>query len=135
MSDEAHAAPSGKYAGENPNEETSFEQISFECMKFEKMGDLVGLCDKLIAGSYGSVARAKGVVKVHDEAIRFDVADNTYAITGGEEPFQTVIIGTDIDREKLFFEFGEFTLPQKPLQKPSGSKANDGVVKMVPGKR
>ncbi|MBO4457058.1 MAG: hypothetical protein J5802_05015 [Butyrivibrio sp.] len=107
MSDEAHTVPSRDGYGEGSDEDTSFDQISFECMKFDKMGDLVGLCDKLIAGNYGSVARAKGVVKVHDEAVRFDVADNNYAITGGEEPFQTVIIGTEIDREKLFFEFGE----------------------------
>ena len=131
MSDEeAHAVGAGGDEGEDNSGQQAFEQMTFGCIEFSAIGEFVGFCESLLSGNYGDIARAKGVAKVGDEALRFDIADNSYVITGGEEPFQSVFIGSSIEREKLLVDHGKYSLAQKMPKKVADGATSSGNAKI-----
>ena len=142
MSDEeAHAAvgrngygaTGGKdYANGDSDKQPAFEQMTFDLMEFNSVGALTVFCDDLLRKQYGDIARAKGVVKVGSDALRFDIADNSYVITGGEEPFQSVFIGQSIEREKLLVCVGKYVIPKKISRQYVGKGADGGCTKIRP---
>ena len=106
--------------------------MTFDLMEFNSVGALTVFCDDLLRKQYGDIARAKGVVKVGSDALRFDIADNSYVITGGEEPFQSVFIGQGIDREKLLVCVGKYVIPKKISRQYVGNGADGGCTKIRP---
>lgn len=108
----------------------AFEQMTFDLMEFNSVGALAAFCEDLLSKRYGDIARAKGVVKVCDEALRFDIADNSYVITGGEEPFQSVFIGPSIDREKLLLNAGGYKLNKKISKRNVAKAQEEGYTKI-----
>ena len=133
MSDEeAHAVGDGEDEGADNGGQQAFEQMTFGCIEFPAIGEFVGFCESLLSGNYGNIARAKGVVKVGDEALRFDIADNSYVITGGEEPFQSVFIGSSIEREKLLTDHGKYSLAQNMSKKVADGANASGNMKIRP---
>ena len=130
MSDEA---PAKVVSADNGDDgQPDFEQMTLDLIEFDRVGAVAGFCESLLSGQYGNIARAKGVVKVGTEAMRFDIADETYVITGGEEPFQSVFIGKSIDREKLSGKYGRYTLPKNISKKAVGKETAGGNIKMRP---
>ena len=65
--------------------------------------DLLCFLEDLVRGEFGSICRAKGIVNSDRLAVRFDVVDTTYSITGfdGEDTSQGVFIGRNIKRNTL----------------------------------
>lgn len=120
-------------AGATGNQ-SAFEQMTLELSEFNSVGALAVFCEDLLSKRYGDIARAKGVVKVCDEALRFDIADNSYVITGGEEPFQAVFIGPSINREKLLLNAGGYKLNKK-MSKRNIANAQEGGYTKIRGGR
>jgi G3E family GTPase len=120
------------YGTGNTNAQPAFEQMTLECIEFNSVGALTVFCDDLLRKQYGDIARAKGVVKVGSDALRFDIADNSYVITGGEEPFQSVFIGQDIDREKLLVGVCKYERPKKISRRYVGKGTDGGCTKIRP---
>ena len=128
-----YGATGGKdYANGDSDKQPAFEQMTFDLMEFNSVGALTVFCDDLLRKQYGDIARAKGVVKVGSDALRFDIADNSYVITGGEEPFQSVFIGQGIEREKLLVCVGKYVIPKKISRQYVGNGADGGCTKIRP---
>ena len=120
------------YGTGNTNDQPAFEQMTFDLIEFNSVGALTVFCDDLLRKQYGDIARAKGVVKVGSDALRFDIADNSYVITGGEEPFQSVFIGQGIEREKLLVDHGRYSLAQNMPKKTTYKASSGGNTKIRP---
>lgn len=65
--------------------------------------DLLVLLENMIRGAFGDIIRAKGCVRAGKNALRFDLADGRYAITGAgtDVPKRAVFIGNQIQRQAL----------------------------------
>ncbi len=79
------------------------DSFSLEQVKLWAPEELILSLEKLIRGGYGDVIRAKGCIHAGDTALRFDVADGRYAITGAEAdtPSKAVFIGKNIRRQEI----------------------------------
>ena len=88
-----------------PNEEADdIDEISLRGGGFDSPYDLTGFLENLVHESFGKVVRAKGIVLVGDERIRFDVADGMYAFEADGDPRaprQSVFIGREMDGDKI----------------------------------
>ena len=78
------------------------QQLSLKDMRFENLAALIAFLEDIIHGEFGAIVRAKGVVPVGAFHLRFDVADNLYAIKE-EDPqeSQCVFIGNSINMNKV----------------------------------
>lgn len=82
-------------------------QVSFNTGFFRRPAELIMFLEDILRGEFGILPRAKGVIKVGNEWMRFDVADRKYAIIQeelieGEEPkTQVVFIGKKIRKNHL----------------------------------
>lgn len=93
----------------SPQQE-NFEQITVKDVAFPYPGVLVALLAGILLGRYGKVTRAKGVVRIGGEVLRFDVADGMYAIKAEEAAdatSQCVFIGEDISSQALLEYMGK----------------------------
>jgi len=79
------------------------DNIGFENVRLQSVGDLVCLLEETIRGNYGMIRRAKGCVRIDDFQIRFDVVDGVYNITGISEntAVNAVFIGKALNRHLL----------------------------------
>ena len=90
------------------------DEISLRGMEFASPGALIGFLNQILTGRFGNIVRGKGVVRAGEELLRFDFADNMYAIKGedsaneadGEDStvpvtLQAVFIGRDINSEEI----------------------------------
>lgn len=84
-------------------EEEMPSTLSFQDARISGIDRLVPMLEAIIRGQYGRIVRAKGVLLVGKEKMRFDVADGRYAITGAEQERETavVFIGHDLQRQRL----------------------------------
>ncbi len=82
------------------------EEISSRKAYLNNISELIINLEDIIHGRFGSIVRAKGVLKVGHEYLRFDVADGLYAIIG-ESPQETqcVFIGKEFDEDHLLARF------------------------------
>ena len=79
-----------------------FSQLSLQTAGLHRPSELVVLLEDCLRGVFGRIVRAKGVLPVGGELLRFDLADRQYAVTGAPEgDSQCVFIGTDLDTEGL----------------------------------
>ena len=95
-----------KNLSENKKEENDLdlEQISLKNAKLDNPSQLIILLEDILRGELGQIVRAKGVLKVGREFLRFDVADNLYGIIYEEEEnpkTQCFFVGKNIKIEKL----------------------------------
>lgn len=101
MPGEVHEVAS---SSEEENRDASMEQLSVKNASMGHPGELMVFLEDILHGTFGELPRAKGVLPVGDEYLRFDVADGLYAITGAEEEepkTQCVFIGRGIRAPKL----------------------------------
>ncbi|MBR5421978.1 MAG: GTP-binding protein [Lachnospiraceae bacterium] len=84
-----------------------FSQLSLRTARLDRPAELILFLEDCLRGELGHIVRAKGVLPVGGEMLRFDLADRQYAITGAEEEkSQCVIIGTELPRQELFRRLG-----------------------------
>lgn len=79
-------------------------EVSVSGAYLNNVGELVVFLEDLLHKEFGLVTRAKGVLKVGSEFLRFDLADNLYAIIAEANPeptTQCVFIGRDILGRKV----------------------------------
>ncbi|MBQ9058643.1 MAG: GTP-binding protein [Atopobiaceae bacterium] len=86
------------------------EQVSFKNCSLPHVGALVQLLEGILHGQFGSITRAKGVLRAGHELLRFDLADGLYGIiheSASEASLQCVFIGENIARKKLAETLGQ----------------------------
>ena len=81
------------------------DEISLREMEFSSPGALIIFLNSILTGRLGNIVRGKGVVRSGEELLRFDFADNMYAIKG-EDPdedvaLQAVFIGRNINSDEI----------------------------------
>ena len=85
----------------------TFSRLSFSKASLNSPSELVVLLEDCLRGELGRIARAKGVLTVGGEMLRFDLADSRYAVTGAPEGKNRVVfIGNDIDVQALCRRMG-----------------------------
>ncbi|MCD8011556.1 MAG: GTP-binding protein [Lachnospiraceae bacterium] len=79
------------------------DQFSLRDISLRSESDLIIFLQELLAGHFGGVSRAKGVLQAGRQWLRFDVADSLYAIRGEEnaERAQCVFIGRELRRDRI----------------------------------
>ena len=101
-------------AAQELTQDESFSQLSFHAAALHRPSELVVLLEDCLRGEFGHVVRAKGVLPVGGEMLRFDLADRQYAITSSpEEKSQSVFIGTELDGEALSRRLGTSIADEK----------------------
>lgn len=84
------------------------QQITLKNIALSSLAELIILLEDVLRGRFGYIPRAKGVVLVGAEYLRFDLADNLYAIIGADEKepkSQLTFIGNRLDVEGLRARF------------------------------
>lgn len=79
-------------------------EVSVSGAYLNNVGELVVLLEDMLHKEFGLVTRAKGIIKVGAEWLRFDLADNLYAIISEPNPdptTQCVFIGRSIIGYKI----------------------------------
>lgn len=116
LQDGREAAP----AFADKKSETVLEECSFSSVSLNNPAELIVLLEDALRGEYGNVVRAKGVVLIRQEKVRFDLADRLYSIIGDDDfvgETQCVFIGTDLQRRKLHESFIHEIHAVKPAAK------------------
>ena len=104
-------------------EEAHIEQITVKDAAISGPGALAAMLEGIIYGRYGSIARAKGIVRCGKELLRFDVADGMYAIKAEEDdeaPSQCVFIGERISSKELLELLGKAEDTDVSVMRPAG---------------
>lgn len=81
-----------------------FDQLTLHSGSFKNITSLIVLLEDILRGNFGQIYRAKGVLKVGREWIRFDLADQLYGIIREEREdceTQLVFIGLNLNKLKL----------------------------------
>lgn len=81
-----------------------YQQISLQHACIANPGELIILLEDVLRGEFGRIPRAKGVLPIGHEYLRFDLADGLYGIIKDEDDHpvsQCVFIGKDIDMQAL----------------------------------
>ncbi|MCD7867216.1 MAG: GTP-binding protein [Clostridiales bacterium] len=91
------------------------DSFSMSGISMKSPAELILFLENLIRGKYGNLLRAKGCLSAGSQALRFDMTDGRYAVTGmeGEPDGKAVFIGENIARRQLSRAFR-----QKPAIKP-----------------
>ena len=85
----------------------TFSRLSLSKASLNSPSELVVLLEDCLRGELGRIARAKGVLPVGGEMLRFDLADSRYAVTGAPEGKNRVVfIGNDLDVQALCRRMG-----------------------------
>lgn len=85
-------------------EASELMSVDINLASFDGISELVIFLEDALRGTFGFIVRAKGVIKVGNEWIRFDLADKMYSIVGEQSAkpkTQSVFFGKDIDKEHL----------------------------------
>ena len=88
----------------NSNNIANIKQESFVNPNLKNMGQLISLLEATLRNQFGNIVRAKGELMISGERIRFDLADNQYAIIKTDDDnsdCKVVFIGKDINRNLL----------------------------------
>lgn len=88
-------------------QDDGFSQLSFHAARLHAPSELVVLLEDCLRGEFGRIVRAKGVLPVGGETLRFDLADRQYAVTGSPDgKTQCVFIGKELDSKALCRRLG-----------------------------
>ena len=83
-------------------ESEKLDNISFEMTSLKTLPQIIKLLEDVIRGRFGKIIRAKGYINLSGGAIKFDLVDKKYAITGAEENTTGfVFIGKNLDKKSL----------------------------------
>jgi len=78
-------------------------ELTLKPEEFNSYGELVKVLYYVLFENFGKIVRAKGIVKVHGEWLRFELADGRFEISGCENSAENsaacVLIGKDIQEE------------------------------------
>ncbi len=86
---------------------SAFAQITIRHPGLYNPTELILLLEDCLRGELGHIARAKGTVHAGSEALRFDLADGLYALSGSpDEVDQCVFIGTNLKKDELCRRMG-----------------------------
>ena len=91
------------------------DQLTFHDVSLTSFAQLVVLLEDALRGRFGILPRAKGVVRVGQEWLRFDVADGLYGIIAEESESpqtQCVFIGKQLDERALRSRFEQAAITQ-----------------------
>ena len=85
--------------------DSNLTQVTLKNGHLDNPAELVILLEDVLHHEFGNIPRAKGVIKVGAEWLRFSLADKRYSITGQEETEETttqcVFIGKEPDKSRL----------------------------------
>lgn len=88
--------------------EDEFESLSLAGVSLPTENHLLWFLDALVAGVFGEVVRAKGLLPCGGQWLRFDVVDRAWSVTGAEPPAEgekdgalAVFIGPEVRRPWL----------------------------------
>ncbi len=102
LSDFSDPAQVHKAESENTLE---LETLSLTAVSLDTPTKLIAFLEAVVFGVFGKIVRAKGFLPCGEALLRFDVVNQTYAITGmndkTEEAPSCVFIGTDLRRSWL----------------------------------
>ena len=101
-------------------ESAELETVAFSDVSLHNPAELIVMLEDILRREYGDIVRAKGVVSIRGEYVRFDVADRRYAILGDPDydgDTQCVFIGRELDRMKLNADFVRILRPVKTGKK------------------
>lgn len=91
-----------------------FSQLTLDNATLHNPAELITLLEDCLRGELGHIVRAKGTLPVGKETLRFDLADNLYAISGSpQETNQCVFIGRDLDTPVICKRMGSLFEKQK----------------------
>ena len=129
MASKAVTSPTIKESTDDP-----LDEISVKDMTFSSPGGLLAFLNSILAGRYGNIVRSKGVVKCGEEYLRFDFADNMYAVKGETEAptLQAVFIGRNLIGDEIR-KAGGVTLQPEEEKNPLENLEIGEMV--LPGKR
>lgn len=102
-----------------------------------RLAELVLLLEDILHGELGNIPRAKGVLKVGAEYLRFSLADKMYAITaedvqeGGEVQTQCVFIGKYLDEANLIARLNS----SREINKANGAPKRKKLLNVASRKR
>ena len=83
---------------ESESDTDEFSQLTLNNARLSNPAELIIFLEDCLRGGMGCIVRAKGTLPVGSETLRFDLADNLYAISGSpQEANQCVFIGKDLD--------------------------------------
>lgn len=97
-----------KYGFSKNIENAQPQQISVKDVRLSSPTELIVLLEDMLRGRFGYIPRAKGIVRVGGEFLRFDLADGLYAIIADEEKqplSQCTFIGHSIDVKGILARF------------------------------
>ena len=84
------------------------EECSFRNVSLVNPAALILLLEDTLRYGFGQIVRAKGVIPVGGELLRFDLADGLYAVTGAADfsgTPQCVFIGRKLAKAALLSRF------------------------------
>lgn len=84
------------------------QQITLKNVALSSLAELIVLLEDILRGRFGYIPRAKGVLRIGAEHLRFDLADGFYAIIGADEKSpesQCTFIGNHLDAKGLRTRF------------------------------
>lgn len=87
---------------------TNVSQYSINDPKINSISELVVLLEEVIHGGFGDIVRAKGELLIHNERVKFDVADGLYGIIGIDDDgskCECVFIGQNISEISIANSF------------------------------
>lgn len=100
-------------------ESLSLKGVSLDCPE-----RLILLLEGLLRGEYGNIFRAKGLVQAGGVALRFDLADGRYCLSGAKQASgRAVFIGSDINRQKISALFARRVKVQRVKRAPCPAPA------------
>ncbi len=89
------------------NDDNEFLQTTINNVHIHNIAELITLLEDCVRGDFGYIVRAKGVVSIDGENVRFDVADWEYSIIYSDiSENQCVFIGKEIDITGLYKRLG-----------------------------
>ena len=96
---------------------------------FETAGEAVQFLESLLHGGFGDIVRAKGVLTVGGEWMRFDLADGLYVLSGApaeNAKTQCVFIGKLVNRSLIEAKLLHHAAELFPETRPRRKAARDG---------
>ena len=88
----------------SPSDDPTFQRLTIRKTNITGIGEFICFLEDALRGVFGPIVRAKGVLQVGEEWMRFDLADGLYGIIAenGEAPScECVFIGEVLREDKL----------------------------------
>ena len=104
-------------------------QATIDRGKFETAGDAVQFLESLLHGGFGDIVRAKGILTVGGEWMRFDLADGLYVLSGApaeNAKTQCVFIGKLVNRSLIEAKLLHHATELFPETRPRRKTAQNG---------